>query len=187
MPTCTEARGRRRRAGERRGRGGAQRAGPRRNFLLDRHDRVGADARRSEAPRVLYLGALARLTSTARRGARGARAVRREGAPIRAGPPRVRRHRGALVGRPEDGTQGARRPRPPADRRQVLYVLGTIAESRGELRRGARAKYEPALCARPGAPPTRSSASRYEHDLAGEDDAAIELYRPLRGASSRRA
>jgi DNA-directed RNA polymerase subunit alpha len=148
------------------------------NFLLDRHDRVGADARRSDAPRVLYLWALAELYLD--RPLPAIEALRRcvEKEP-RFEPARLDYAAAlAIVGRPEEARQVLGDMGRQADRPQVLYVLGAIAESEGNYAE-ARERYEAALS---HDPEHLDSLFRlaYQHDLSGDDDAAIALYERAR-------
>ncbi|MFI5401958.1 MAG: DNA-directed RNA polymerase subunit alpha C-terminal domain-containing protein [Planctomycetota bacterium] len=148
------------------------------NFLLDRHDRVGPDARRSEAPRVLYLWALAELYLDRPVAAIEALKLCVEMEP-RFEPARLEYAASlALLGRPEEARKALGDLARQADRPQVLYVLGAIAESEGNYAE-ARERYETALS---HDPEHLDSLFRlaYQHDLSGDDDAAIALYERAR-------
>jgi len=157
-------------------RGSARRATA--NFLLDRHDRVGPDARKSELPRVLYLWAFAELYID--RPAQAIEALRLcvEKEP-RFEPARLDYAALlALLGKPEEARKALGDLAREADKPQVLYVLGTIAESEGNYAE-ARERYEAALS---HDPEHLDSLFRlaYQHDLSGDDDAAIALYERAR-------
>ncbi len=148
------------------------------NFLLDRHDRVGADAIRSEAPRVLYLWALAELYLDRPIAALEALRLCVEKEP-RFEPARLEYAATlALLGKPEDARKALGELARETDRPQVLYVLGAIAESEGNYAE-ARERYEGAIS---HDPEHMDSLFRlaYQHDLSGDDDAAIALYERAR-------
>jgi DNA-directed RNA polymerase subunit alpha len=148
------------------------------NFLLDRHDRVGADARRSDSPRVLYLWALAELYLDRPLQALEALKICVEREP-RFEPARLEYAATlALLGRPEEAREALGELSKQSDRPQVLYVLGTIAEAEGSYGE-AREQYEAAL----GHDPEHLESLfrlAYQHDLSRDDDAAIALYERAR-------
>jgi DNA-directed RNA polymerase subunit alpha len=155
------------------------------NFLLDRHDRVGPDARKSEAPRVLYLWALAELYLDRPVAALEALRLCVEREP-RFEPARLEYAATlALLGKPDEARKVLGDLARQADKAQVLYVLGTIAESEGNYAE-ARERYEAALS---HDPEHLDSLFRlaYQHDLSGDDDAAIALYERARRIRPTRA
>ena len=163
--------------------GAARRAAA--NFMLDRHDRVGPDARKSEAPRVLYLWALAELYLDRPVAALEALRLCVEKEP-RFEPARLEYAATlALLGRPDEARKVLGDLARQTDKAQVLYVLGTIAESEGSYGE-ARERYEASL----GRDPEHLDSLfrlAYQHDLSGDDDAAIALYERARRIRPTRA
>jgi len=148
------------------------------NFLLDRHDRVGADAARSEAPRVLYMWALSELYLDRPLEALQALKLCVEMEP-RFEPARLEYAATlALLGKSEEAKEALGDLASETDRPQVLYVLGTIAESEGNYAQAGK-YYETALSHDPEQIDSLFRLA-YQHDLAGDDDAAIALYERAR-------
>jgi DNA-directed RNA polymerase subunit alpha len=148
------------------------------NFLLDRDTRVAAEARRTDAPRVLYLWALSELYLDRPVGALEAlrRCIERE---PRFEPARLDYAATlALLGRPDEAREALGEVDRQTDRPQVLYVLGTIAEAEGNYAE-ARERYENAVSHDPEHIDSLFRLA-YQHDLSGDDDAAIALYERAR-------
>jgi len=148
------------------------------NFLLDRHSRVGAHARLSDSPRVLYLWALSEIYLDRPLVALEALKLCVEREP-RFEPARLEYAATlALLGRSEEAREALGDLASQTDRPQVLYVLGTIAESEGNYAEAGK-RYQDAL----GHDPEQLDSLfrlAYQHDLAGDDDAAIALYERAR-------
>jgi len=157
-------------------RGAARRATA--NFLLDRHDRVGEDAQRSEAPRVIYLWGLSELYLDRPLEALKAFQLCVELEP-RFEPARLEYTATlALVGHPEEARKVLGDLAQQTDRPQVLFALGTIAEAEGNYAQAGK-YYEDALSHDPEHIDSLFRLA-YQHDLSGDDDAAIALYERAR-------
>jgi len=154
----------------------AQRAAA--HFILGHDDEVPAYAERANTHRSLYLAGLSAQYrgSLVEAADHLARCLELE--------PRDERARLALaalqaiLGRGEEarGTLGELGKQ--TDRPQVLYVLGTIAECEGEYAE-AHKRYEEALALDPDHVDSLFRMA-YQHDLSGDDDAAIALYERAR-------
>jgi DNA-directed RNA polymerase subunit alpha len=148
------------------------------NFLLDRHARVGRDARRCQSPRALYLWGLSELYLDRPLVALDALRLCVEREP-RYEPARLEYAATlALTGSPEEARAALGDLASQTDRPQVLYVLGTIAEAEGNYAEAGK-RYQDAL----GHDPEHLDSLfrlAYQHDLAGDDDAAIALYERAR-------
>ena len=147
-------------------------------FLLGEDDRIGEDAEKSDSHRVLYLWGLSELYRDRPLAALAVlqKCVERE--------PRDEQARlqltavQALMGRPDDARETLRDLANQTDRPQVLHALGTIAEAEGDYSL-AREHYESALAHDPGHVDSLFRLA-YQHDLSGDDDAAIALYERAR-------
>ena len=148
------------------------------HFVLGHDESVGADAKDGDSHRVLYLWGLAEIYCDRPLAAIDVlkRCVEKE--------PRDEQARlrlaglQALLGRPEDARATLGDLGNETDRPAVLYALGAIAESEGDYSL-AREHYESALA---HDPENVDSLFRlaYQHDLSGDDDAAIALYERAR-------
>jgi len=148
------------------------------NFLLDRGGRLAADAKRSESHLVLYLWALAEIYRDRPLVAVEALRLCVEREP-RFEPARLDYAALlALLGRSEEAREALGSLAEQTDRPQVLYALGTIAESEGAYAE-ARERYEAALSHDPEHIDSLFRLA-YQHDLSGDDDAAIALYERAR-------
>jgi DNA-directed RNA polymerase subunit alpha len=84
----------------------------------------------------------------------------------------------ALVGQPDAARATLGALSEQTDRPQVLYALGTIAEAEGDYA-AARDHYQSALMHDPEHVDSLFRLA-YQHDLSGDDDAAIALYERAR-------
>ncbi len=84
----------------------------------------------------------------------------------------------AILGRGDDAKTTLGENTRQTDRPQVLYVLGTIAECEGEYAE-AHKRYQEALALDPDHVDSLFRMA-YQHDLSGDDDAAIALYERAR-------
>ena len=154
-------------------------------FILGRDSEVGAFAEKAESHRVLFLWGLCELYRDRPLAARAAlqAAVERE--------PRDQHARlnlavvQALTGAPEEARDTLGDLADDTDRPQVLFALGTIAEAEGEYAT-AQDRYQEAL-AQDSEHIDSLFRLAYQHDLSGDDDAAITLYERARRIKPARA
>ena len=147
-------------------------------FILGRDGDVGAFAERTESHRVRYLWGLSEIYRD--RPLDAVRALRssleRE--------PRDEQARlqlaavQALVGEVDEATETLGDLTSQTDRPQVLYVLGAIAEAQGDYAE-ARDRYQEAVALDPSHVDSLFRLA-FQHDLSGDDDAAITLYERAR-------
>ena len=154
-------------------------------FILGRDDEVGAFAERSQAHRVLFLWGLSEINRD-----RPLRAIDALRACV-TNEPRDEQARlqlaavEALLGEPEKARETLGDLGSQNDRPQVLFVLGAIAESEGNYAE-ARERYESAMAQDPDHVDSLFRLA-YQHDLSGDDDAAIALYERARRVKPTRA
>jgi len=147
-------------------------------FLLGRDAAVGKDAERSDSHRVLYLWGLSELYRDRPLQAYYVfqKCVAKE--------PRDDQARlqlaalSALLGHADEARETLAVLADQTDRPAVLYALGTIAESEGDYAQ-ARDHYQSALMHDPEHVDSLFRLA-YQHDLSGDDDAAIALYERAR-------
>jgi len=148
------------------------------HFLLGNDGDVGAFAERSDSQRARYLWGLAELYLD-----RPIHAAEVLQACVK-DEPRDEKARlqlaalQALLGRPEDAKATLGDLAKQTDRPAVLHALGLIAEAQGEYAE-ARRLYDSALAQDPEHVETLFRLA-YQHDLSGDDDAAIALYERAR-------
>ncbi|MHC4493976.1 MAG: tetratricopeptide repeat protein [Planctomycetota bacterium] len=148
------------------------------HFLLGQDAAVGRDAERSDSHRVLYLWGLSELYRDRPLQAYHVfqKCVAKE--------PRDEQARlqlaalAALLGRAGEARETLGVLTDQTDRPPVLYALGTIAESEGDYS-AARDHYQSALMHDPQHVDSLFRLA-YQHDLSGDDDAAIALYERAR-------
>ena len=147
-------------------------------FLLGQDTAVGRDADRSDSHRVLYLWGLSELYRD--RPLQAYRVFQK----CVAKEPRDDQARlqlaalAALLGQADEARETLGALAEQNDRPAVLYALGTIAESEGDYA-GARDHYQSALMHDPEHVDSLFRLA-YQHDLSGDDDAAIALYERAR-------
>ena len=154
------------------------------NFILGNDEDVGVYASKGDSHRIHFLWGLSELYQNRPLEAKSAfeGAVRRE--------PRDERARlqlaalEALLGNSDVARDTLGDLAQQDDRAQVLFVLGTIAESEGDYA-GAERHYQSALLQNPEHVDSLFRLA-YQHDLAGDDDAAIVLYERARNAKPTR-
>jgi len=154
------------------------------NFILGNDEDVGVYASRGDSHRIQFLWGLSELYQNRPLEARAAfeNAVRNE--------PRDERARlqlaalQALLGEGDKARETLGDLAAQEDRAQVLYVLGTIAEADGDYEQAER-YYQNALVQDPEHVDSLFRLA-YQHDLAGDDDAAIVLYERARNARPTR-
>jgi len=154
-------------------------------FILGRDADVGRFAERAGSHRVLYLWGLSELYRDRPLKAVAAleRSVEQE--------PRDEQSRLqlaaslALTGTPERGAEILGDLASQKDRPQVLFVLGAIAESNGDYPT-AQECYQEAVALDPEHVDSLFRLA-YQHDLSGDDDAAITLYERARRVKPTRA
>jgi DNA-directed RNA polymerase subunit alpha len=147
-------------------------------FLLGQDAAVGQDAERSDSHRVLYLWGLSELYRNRPLDAYRVfqKCVAKE--------PRDEQARlqlaalAALLGQAEEARETLGALADQTDRPAVLYSLGTIAETEGDYP-AARDHYQSALMHDPEHVDSLFRLA-YQHDLSGDDDAAIALYERAR-------
>jgi len=148
------------------------------HFILTEDSRVGPFAERAGTHRALYLWGLSELfrnrpTVAARALARCIEVEPRdEQARLRLAPLQ------ALLGDSETARATLGELAGQTERPQVLFALGAIAEVEGDYAR-AREHYESALAQDPQHLDSLFRLA-YQHDLSGDDDAAIALYERAR-------
>ena len=147
-------------------------------FILGRDSDVGPFAERADTHRVLFLWGLSELFRDRPLGAVDAlkRSVDSE--------PRNEQARLqlasslALIGKPDEARQTLGDLGSQTDRPQVLFVLGAIAEAEGDYAL-AQERYQEALALDPEHVDSLFRLA-FQHDLSGDDDAAITLYERAR-------
>lgn len=147
-------------------------------FLLGQDADVGQDAELADSHRVLYLWGLSELYRNRPREAYHVfqKCVAKE--------PRDEQARlqlaalAALLGNAKEARETLGALAEQADRPAVLYALGTIAEAEGDYS-AARDHYQSALMHDPEHVDSLFRLA-YQHDLSGDDDAAIALYERAR-------
>ena len=148
------------------------------HFLMGNDEHVGPFAERSDSHRAQYLWGLAELYLD--RPVRAAEVLKR----CVDKEPRDEKARlqlaavQALLGRPDEAQATLGELAKQGDRPPVLHALGLIAEARGEYAE-ARRLYDSALSHDPEHVETLFRLA-YQHDLSGDDDAAIALYERAR-------
>ena len=154
-------------------------------FILGDDARVGPYAEKADSHRTLYLWGMAELFRDRPLAATEAlkSCVEKE--------PRDQRARLALapllalLGNPEGAREVLGDLAEETDRAQVLYTLGAIAEAEGEYST-AKGHYEAAITQDPEHVDSLFRMA-YQHDLSGDDDAAIALYERARRVKPTRA
>ncbi|MHC4959308.1 MAG: tetratricopeptide repeat protein [Planctomycetota bacterium] len=154
-------------------------------FILGRDTDVGSFAARADSHRVLYLWGLSELYRDRPHSALTAfkRSLDKE--------PRDEQARLqlactlALTGDSDSARDTLGDLSDDTDRPQVLHVLGAIAESEGDYA-GAQDRYQEALAQEPEHIDSLFRLA-YQHDLSGDDDAAITLYERARHVRPTRA
>jgi len=147
-------------------------------FLLGEDARVGAYADRAESHRVLHLWGLSELYRD--RPMRSVEILRRC-VEMEARDEQARLQLAsleALVGAPARARETLGDLADQTDRPQVLHALGAIAEAEGDYAEANRL-YNSALGQDPEHVDTLFRLA-YQHDLSGDDDAAIALYERAR-------
>lgn len=154
-------------------------------FILGRDPEVGPYALRSGDHRVLFLAGQSQLYRD--RPVEAAETL----AQCVVTEPRDERARlecasvQALLGRSDQARETLAPLADQTDRPQVQYVFGTIAEAEGDYS-AAREAYEAALAQNPEHVDSLFRLA-YQHDLSGDDDAAITLYERARRVKPVRA
>ena len=148
------------------------------HFLLGNDARVGTFAERGESHRVLFLWGLSEIYRD-----RPLRAMEVFQTCVET-EPRDEQARlqlaslQALLGRPDEARETLSSLADQTDRPQILFTLGAIAEAEGAYAE-ARKHYEMALTHDPEHVDSLFRLA-YQHDLSGDDDAAIALYERAR-------
>lgn len=147
-------------------------------FILGQDEKVGDYADKADSHRMLYLWGMSELfrdrplqatevlRACVEKEPRDQRA-RLQLAPLL-----------ALLGQSDQAREVLGDMASQTDRAQVLYVLGTIAEADGDYGE-ARDQYQAAIMQDPEHVDSLFRLA-YQHDLAGDDDAAIALYERAR-------
>ena len=148
------------------------------HFILGNDEEVGSYADRTQNHRVLYLWGLSELYRN-----RSATAVDVFDRCVQLEPrdTQARLQQAALralLGDPERASEVLGDLASDTERAPVLYALGTIAEAEGEYEQ-AQQHYQAALMQDPEHVGSLFRLA-YQHDLSGDDDAAIALYERAR-------